>query len=191
MLSRRRGDQRGFGLGRRDPPLARYAAVLPDRALALPLSAGQGGAQGVHPPGRRARRRPQRPAHPWRLPPQPVDRLPAGLRGLPRLRLGAGGGRRVPPLAQHAAHPRPQRRPDRRDARAGADLGAVFGVPRLSRRPPFRRRHGRHDGARLRHDGRGQPRRDQAGRIPRAGAGQPHQRARRRRAARRSRSPTC
>ena len=44
----------------------------------------------------------------------------------------------------------------------GADLGAIFGVPRLSRFAPPRRRHGRHDGARLRHDGRGQPRRDAA-----------------------------
>ena len=76
----------------------------------VPLSAGPGGAQGVHPSGRRAGGRAQRPAHPWRLPPQPVDRLPAGLRDLPRLRLGAGGRRGFPPDPQHAAHPRPQRR---------------------------------------------------------------------------------
>src|SRR6266567_494708 len=163
-----------------DPTLARYAAILPDRPLPVPLSAGPGGAQGVHASGRRARRRPERPAHPWRLPPQPVDRLPPGLRGLPRLHFGARGGRRLPPLAQHAARARPERRPRRRDARPGADLGAVFGVPRLSRPPPLRRRHGRHDGARLRHDGRGQPRRNQAGRIPVARAGQPHHRPRHR-----------
>ena len=63
-------------------------------------------------------------------------------------------------------------RPHRRHAGAGADLRAVFGVPRLSRRPPPRRRHGRHDRARLRHDGRGQPRRDPHGRVPAARARQ-------------------
>ena len=42
-----------------------------------------------------ARRRVERPAHPWRLPPQPVDRLPAGLRDLPRLRVGARDRRTI------------------------------------------------------------------------------------------------
>ncbi len=65
---------------RRDPALAQHAAILSDRALALPLSAGPGGAQGVHASRRRAGRRAQRSPHPWRLPPQPVDRLSAGLR---------------------------------------------------------------------------------------------------------------
>ena len=168
----------------RDPAFARYAAVLPDRALALPLSAGPGGAQGVHPSGRRARGRAQRSAHPRRLPPQPVDRLSAGLRELPRLRVGAGDRRRIPPDAQHAAHPRAQRRRGRRNAGAGADLRAIFGVPRLSRRPPPRRRHGRHDRARLRHDGRGQPRR-RRGMVEyrRRGPDSCDQRPRRRRAA--------
>ena len=76
----------------RDPAFARHAAILPDGAVALPVSAGQGGAEGLHPSGGRARARPQRSADAWRFPPQPVDRLPAGLRGLPRLRVGAGRG---------------------------------------------------------------------------------------------------
>ena len=83
-------------LGCRDPAFARHAAVLPDRAVALPLPAGPGGAEGVHASGRRARARAQRPPHPRRLPPQPVDRLSAGLRDLPRLRLGPRHRRRVP-----------------------------------------------------------------------------------------------
>ena len=73
----------------------------------------------------------------------------------------------------------------------GADLRAVFGVPLLSRRPPPRRRHGRHDRARLRHDGRGQPRRDPHGRVPAARTRQRDQRPRQRESCSRSRSPTC
>ena len=86
----------------------------------------------THLVGERAARA-QRPAHPWRFPPQPVDRLPAGLRILPRLRVGAGGGRGFPRHPQHAPGARPQCRHGRRDARRGADLRAVLGVPRLSR----------------------------------------------------------
>ena len=166
----------------RDAALPQHPAVLPHRPLAVPLSAGPGGAQGVHASGRRAGGRAQRPPHPWRLPPQPVDRLPAGLRDLPGLRVGAGGGRGLPADPQHAAHPGAQRRPDRRDAGGGADLRAIFGLPLLSRCAPSRRRHGRHDGARLRDDGRGQPRRDPPDRIPAARTRQRHQRPRRRRA---------
>ena len=71
------------------------------------------------------------------------------------------------------------------DMRArGADLRAVFGVPLLSRPAPSRRRHGRHDRARLRDDGRGQPCRDPHRRVPAARARQLDQRPRRGRAAR-------
>ena len=139
----------------------------------------------------RARGRAQRPPHPRRLPPQPVDRLPAGLRDLPGLRVGAGRRRGFPADAQHAPHRRAQCRPGRRNAGRGADLRAVFGVPLLSRRPPSRRRHGRHDGARLRHDGRGQPRRDPHGRIPAARARQQPSTAAAPVRCSRSRSPTC
>ena len=59
-------------------------------------------------------------------------------------------------------------------------LGAILAVPPLSRRPPQRRRHGRHDGARLRHDGRRQPCRDAAHRIPPPRPRHGHQRPRRR-----------
>ena len=38
-----------------DPAFARHAAILPDRAVALPLSAGQGGAESLHASRRRAR----------------------------------------------------------------------------------------------------------------------------------------
>ena len=67
---------------------------------------------------------------------------------------------------------------------AGADLRAIFGVPRLSRRAPPRRRHGRHDRARLRDDGRGQPCRDAPRRVSPARPRQRLQRARQRPAAR-------
>ena len=50
---------------------------------------------------------------------------------------------------------------------ARADLGAVRPLPPLHRRPPLRRRHGRHDGARLRNDGRGQRHQHVRHRIPR------------------------
>ncbi len=139
----------------RDPAFAQHPAVLSDGAVPVPLSARSGGAQGVHPSGGGARVRAQRPAHPWRLPPQPVDRLPAGMRELPRLRLGARGGGRLPPHPQHAPHPRPQRRPRRRDAGRGAHVRAIRGVPLLPRRPPPRRRHGRHVSFRLLNDAGG------------------------------------
>ena len=71
----------------------------------------------------------------------------------------------------------------RRNAGRGADVGTVFGFPRLPRRPPSRRRHGRHDGARLRDDGGGQPRQDPHGRVPPARSGQRIHRTRRRRLA--------
>ena len=88
------------------------------------------------------------------------------------------------PHPQHAPGAGPQRRPDRRDAGGRADLGAILGVPGLSRCPPLRRRHGRHDRARLRHDGRGQPRADAAGRVPPPRPRCRHHRPRRRRPAR-------
>ena len=47
-----------------------------------------------------------------------------------------------------------------------ADLRAVFAVPRLHRCAPRRRRHGRHDGARLRDDGGGQHHRHVRHRVP-------------------------
>ena len=47
-----------------------------------------------------------------------------------------------------------------------AHLRAVLAVPRLHRRAPRRRRHGRHDRARLRHDGRGQHHRHVRHRVP-------------------------
>ena len=77
----------------------------------------------------------------------------------------------IRPHAQHAPHRRAQRRHRRRDEDRGADLRAIFDLPRLSRFASSRRRHGRHDGARLRHDGRGQPHRDPHHRISAARTG--------------------
>ena len=133
-------------------------AVLSDRPFALPLSAGDAGAQGVHASGRPARRGAQRHADPDRLPPLADDRLPAGLRELPRLRFGAGAGRRLPPQRQPA--PRRCAPTPTSSARCGADKPSAeqYSLFRaLSRRAPSRRRHGRHVGARLFDDGRGQP----------------------------------
>src|ERR1700730_6259428 len=115
-----------------DPALPRYAAVLPDRALTLPVLAGAGGTKGIHPLGWRAGCGTQQSAPPWGLPAQPVDRLPARLRALPGLRVGAGHRGRVPPDPQHAPGARPQLRPCRRNADRGADLRAIFRIPRLS-----------------------------------------------------------
>ena len=55
-----------------------------------------------------------------------------------------------------------------RRAAGDADLGAVFAVPRLHRCASRRRRHGRHDGARLRHDGGGQHHRHVRDGVPAA-----------------------
>ena len=101
-----------------------------------------------------------------RLPAQPEHRLHALLRGLPGLRVGARAGRRVRADPLHAARAGEQWR-SRRPAPAGdAHLRAVLAVPRLHRRAPRRRRHGRHDGARLRHDGGGQHHRHLHDRVP-------------------------
>ena len=64
------------------------------------------------------------------------------------------------------------------DARQ-ADRRAIFAVSRLSRRAPSRRRHGRHVGARLFDDGRGQPYRHRHHRIPPARDRHVHHRPRR------------
>ena len=103
-----------------------------------------------------------------------------GLRPVPGLRLGAGDRQRIPALAQFPQDLGAQCRHRRRAAQRGADLRAVFGVPRLSRQaaPPWR--HGRHDRARLRHDGGRQPCRDPHRRIPPARPRQRHHRPRRR-----------
>ena len=95
-----------------------------------------------------------------------------GLRELPRLRLRAGDRRRIPPEREPAPRPARQRRSRRRGRAGQADRRAIRAVSRLSRRPPPRRRHGRHVDARLFHDGRGQPRRHPVHRIS-AGAGRP------------------
>ena len=86
---------------------------------------------------------------------------------------------RIPALAQFPQDPGAQRRHRRRAAQRGADLGAIFGVPRLSRPAPSPWRHGRHDRARLRDDGGGQPRRNPHHRIPPARHRQRHHRPRR------------
>src|SRR3974390_233429 len=105
-----------------DPALSRHAAILPYRALALPVSLGPGGAQGVHASRRRAGGRAQRLAHSWRLPPQPVDRIPAPLPDTPRLRVSAGSDGRFQAIPQHAPHRRTQGRDHGRDARLDANL---------------------------------------------------------------------
>ena len=64
---------------------------------------------------------------------------------------------------------RAERRPGRRRAPAGRDPRAVRPVPALSRQPPRRERHGRHElGGLPRHDRR-QPGRQPAGRMAPAG----------------------
>ena len=98
----------------RDESAPRHAAVLPDGAIPLPLSAGQGGAEGVHAYRRQARPGAERHPDPRRLPPLADHRLSARLRGLPRLRLGprAWSTSSSPPAtcAGSCAEPRPRRR---------------------------------------------------------------------------------
>ena len=107
----------------------------------------------------------QRPPHPDRLPPLADDRLPAGVRELPRLRVGQGAGRRFSSLRQPAPRDAGQRRPSRRLCRAEADQRALRALPLLPRQPASARRHGGHVVARLRHDGRGHPYRHRPHRI--------------------------
>jgi len=87
---------------------------------------------------------------------QSIHRLPAGLRGLPRLFLGPRRRQRLPPTPKHA----PSLRRANADIRVNAGsrgcgarsfIGPRRGrtrtyidVPRLSRFPASRRRHGRH-----------------------------------------------
>ena len=149
-----------------DPAFAQYAAVLSDGAVALPLP-------------RRARRNARS------SPISSASARPNSTNSSPTAAFAAASrsptGRPARPAAPASRcacwstnfmPTRSMRRVldrnrdiigDMRDRRA--DLGAIFGLPRLSRRPPSRRRHGRHDGARLRHDGRGQPRRHPHRRI--------------------------
>ena len=96
-------DARHRGVGTRDARGAGRPAVLSDRPFALPLSAGDAGAQGVHPSRRQARRRAQRHADPDRLSSLADDRLSPGLRELPRLRFGARARRRIPAQRQRSA----------------------------------------------------------------------------------------
>ena len=57
------------------------------------------------------------------------------------------------PAAEHGARAQAEPRRGRHRDLGEPDLRPVFPLPLLSRRPPCRGRHGRHDGARLRHDG--------------------------------------
>ena len=86
---------------------------------------------------------------------------------------------------EHAPRHPAQFRPDRRHARRRALHRAVFAVPHLSRRPPPQGRHVGHDGARLRHDGRGHACRHQGHRIPPARSRHLHHRQGHRRTDRR------
>ena len=81
------------------------AAVFPDSGRALSLFARADRAQGFRAAVRLAGPAPQRGPHPFRLPPQPDDRLSPGLRRLLGLRLGPhrGGGFRA--VAQPKAGP--------------------------------------------------------------------------------------
>src|SRR5690606_21280819 len=79
--------------------------ILPDGTGDLSLSAGPDGAEGLHPSGRAARRRDERPVDAGRLSPLAEHRLPASLRELSRLRLRADHRRRIPAGALDAAHP--------------------------------------------------------------------------------------
>ena len=85
--------------------------ILRDQPDAVPLSSGQGRAEGVHRAEWPQRQRTERGARPHRLPPQPVGRLPPELHRLLRLRLGA---RRSPTNSTPSAHPAQADAPPRR-----------------------------------------------------------------------------
>ena len=93
---------------------ARRPAILSDRSVGVPLPARPARAENFHPSGRQARRRPQRPPHPDRIPPLADDRLPARVRELPRLRIGPRAGGGFPPVREPATRDPSQRRPCRR-----------------------------------------------------------------------------
>ena len=102
------------GLTTRDPAFARHPAVLPDRALALPLSAGPEERKVfTHLVGERAGDLNDLLTHGGFRRSQSIAYRPA-CDQLPRLRLGARGRRRIPPLAQHAPQSGAQRRHRRR-----------------------------------------------------------------------------
>ncbi len=87
--------------------------LLRDEPGAVPVSARQDRAEGVHRAQGSACRRAQRRAWPDRVPPQPDGRLSPQLRQLPGLRFGPRGRGRVPPLGHPEAQFSPQCRPDR------------------------------------------------------------------------------
>ncbi len=143
------------------------SGVLRHCAAALPVSLWTLGAQALHAPHPREADEPHRQSAARRLPPQPEHRLHALLRGLPRVHLGARHRRRVRGGALHAPGHGQEQHHCRVAASARADVGAVRPLPPLHRCAPRRRRHGRHDGARLRDDGRGQRHQHLRHRVPR------------------------
>ena len=99
--------------------------VLRDEPVAVPVSSGQGRAEGVHRTERPPRERAQRSARPDRLPPQPVGRLPPELHRLLGLRLGARARRRVRRQRDPAQADAPPRRPRGHRVQAVDDRGAI------------------------------------------------------------------
>ena len=101
------------------------SAFLRDEPVALPLSRGQGRAEGLHRAQRPPCQRAQRGARPDRLPPQPVRRLSPELHRLLRLHLGPGRRRRVPAERHPAPRHPPQPRPRGHRLQALGDRGAI------------------------------------------------------------------
>ena len=93
-------------------------------------------------------------ADPGRLPPLAEHRLPARLRAVLGLRVGANPGRRLCLLALRAPRARPQRGALPPCGGGRGDAGAVRPAAPLPDHPSPRRRHGRHGLARFRRHGR-------------------------------------
>ena len=108
----------------------------------------------------------ERSADAFRLPPQPDDRLPAGLRRLQRLRLGAHRGGRLHGVARPEAHPQAQWRSVAPRGAGAGHTRAVRAAAHLSRFAPCRRRHVGHGPVRLCRHGRGDAGRHPYRRIP-------------------------
>src|SRR5690606_18415957 len=93
---------------RNDAALRPFASVLPYGALTLSVSRRTVRAEGFHASGGRQGARTQRPSYPGRLPPLAEHRLPARLRELPGLRVGAHPGAGVLSVDEHEAHSQAQ-----------------------------------------------------------------------------------
>ncbi len=174
------GAEGGSECGANAPQPTTVASVLCDSASALSVPARQGRAEALHRAAGRGCLPPERRAVAPGLPALAERALPAVLRRLLGLPVGADRRRGLRAHAQPAAGDAAQC-----PYRAGAAValrhpGAIPAVPPLPRRPARHRRHGRHGHERVRGDDREIAGPQHGGRVRagrRAGGGLPDRRA--------------